>query len=89
MGRLPLMACAAPPGLSGGTGRPANPPIAQAGPNAGYRFGTRMAKADERGNPILALSCSEPLFLRRTGMVTAQAESIHLPDVADAASRPS
>jgi len=92
--RLPLMACAALLALAGCASRPLNPPIAQADPNGGYRFETRVGKDKERENLIVlafsgggtraaAFSCGVLEYLRRTEMVTAQGKTIRLLDVVD------
>ena len=92
--RLPLMACAALLALAGCASRPLNPPIAQADPNGGYRFETRVGKDKERENLIVlafsgggtraaAFSYGVLEYLRRTEMVTAQGKTIRLLDVVD------
>ncbi|MBN8510179.1 MAG: patatin-like phospholipase family protein [Burkholderiales bacterium] len=91
---LTLMAGAALLTLAGCASRPVNPPIAQADPNAGYRFETRVAKADQRENLIIlafsgggtraaAFSYGVLEYLRRTEMVTAQGKTIRMLDVVD------
>ena len=71
-----------------------NPPIAQADPNGGYRFETRVGKDRERDNFIVlafsgggtraaAFSYGVLEYLRRTEMVTAQGKTIRLLDVVD------
>jgi NTE family protein len=80
--------------LAGCASRPVNPPIAHADPNAGYRFETRVAKADKRENLIIlafsgggtraaAFSYGVLEYLRRTEMVTAQGKTIRMLDVVD------
>jgi NTE family protein len=92
--RLPLMACAALLALAGCASRPQNPPIAQADPNDGYRFETRVGKDRERDNFIVlafsgggtraaAFSYGVLEYLRRTEMVTAQGKTLRLLDVVD------
>ena len=88
------MACAALLALAGCASRPLNPPIAQADPNGGYRFETRVGKDKERENLIVlafsgggtraaAFSYGVLEYLRRTEMVTAQGKTIRLLDVVD------
>ena len=91
---LTFTVCAALLALAGCASRPVNPPIAQADPNAGYRFETRVAKQGERENLIIlafsgggtraaAFSYGVLEHLRRTEMVTAQGKTIRMLDVVD------
>jgi NTE family protein len=88
------LACAALLALVGCASRPLNPPIAQADPNGGYRFETRVGKDRERDNFIVlafsgggtraaAFSYGVLEYLRRTEMVTAQGKTLRLLDVVD------
>jgi NTE family protein len=89
-----LMACSALLVLTGCASRPVNPRIAQIEPKSGYRFETRVGKAEKRENLVIlafsgggtraaAFSYGVLEHLRRTEIVTAQGETRRLLDSVD------
>ena len=95
---LRLALCAALPavllGLGGCATRPANPPIAQADPSAGYRLETRTTSHEKKENLVIlafsgggtraaAFSYGALEFLRRTEVVGPTGKTLRLLDTVD------
>jgi len=80
--------------LGGCATRPANPPITQIDPTAGYRFETRLASSEKKSNLVVlafsgggtraaAFSYGVLEFLRRTEIVGPQGQTLRLLDAVD------
>jgi len=81
--------------LAGGCAtRPANPPIAQVDPSAGYRFESRLSSSEEKPNLVVlafsgggtraaAFSYGVLEFLRRTEVVGPKGNTVRLLDAVD------